>query len=299
MIALITGQSGFVGTHLSAYLRACGDEVLPCTDRTGGPVDVTDPAAVGDAIEGRSIDVVYHLAALTQVGASFDDPVPVWRVNTEGTLNVVRAATRARARVIVVSSADAYGAAAHAGQLREDEPLAPLSPYGASKAATETLCQQAHRSRATDVVIARAFNHTGAGQPANFVVPALAARVAAAERTGEPSVAVGNLDPVRDISHVADIVAAYRLLAEHGQAGEIYNVCSGRGVSVRNVAETYLALATAPLTLTTDPELVRPVEVASLVGDNTKLRAATGWAPTHTLETTLADVLNAARATTA
>jgi GDP-4-dehydro-6-deoxy-D-mannose reductase len=141
----------------------------------------------------------------------------------------------------------------------------------------------------------RPFSHTGPGQTDRFLIPALAARIAAAERAGADEIPVGNLDPVRDVSDVRDIVRAYRLLADGGESGEVYNVCSGTGVAVREIADRLVANARRPLRLTVDPELVRPVEVPRLVGDASRVRAATGWAPEIPLEQTLADVLDDAR----
>ena len=293
MKALITGQAGFVGAYLAEHLDACGDEVVPFT--AGGPVDVTEADGVHAAIGDQAVDVVYHLAALTHVGDSWDAPAKVWRVNTEGTLNVLRAAAHAGARVIVVSSAEVYGRRPEGTLLDETLPPQPLSPYGASKAAAELLALQAARGADTDAIVTRSFNHTGPGQPAQFVVPALAARVAQAARTGTREIVVGNLDAVRDLSHVRDVVAAYRTLAEHGARGEIYNVSSARPVSVREIAETFIAAAGGGMELVVDPALVRPVEVPYLVGDNTKLREATDWRPEYDLESTLADVLRAAQ----
>jgi GDP-4-dehydro-6-deoxy-D-mannose reductase len=129
-----------------------------------------------------------------------------------------------------------------------------------------------------------------------MLVPGLAARIAAAERSGEREIRVGSLDAVRDLTDVRDVVRAYRLLVEHGTTGDAYNVCSGRGVSVRDVAEAMLAMSDTPLELVVDPDLVRPVDVPRLVGNPTKLRAATGWQPEIPLEQTLNDVLDAARA---
>jgi GDP-4-dehydro-6-deoxy-D-mannose reductase len=141
----------------------------------------------------------------------------------------------------------------------------------------------------------RAFNHTGPGQGASMLVPGLAQRIADAERAGGSKVAVGNVDVVRDLSDVRDVVRAYRLLVERGEAGVAYNVCSGRGVSVREIAEVMLSMSDAPLELVVDPELVRPVDVPRLVGSPARLRAATGWEAEIPLETTLSHVLDAAR----
>ncbi len=140
------------------------------------------------------------------------------------------------------------------------------------------------------------FSHTGPGQSPRFVVPAHAGRVAAAERDGSEVVRVGALDPVRDLTDVRDVVRAYLLLAESGVPGEVYNVCRGTGVAVREVAETLLSHAGTGLRLEVDPDLVRPVEVPVLVGDPSKLAAATGWHPEIPLEQTLGEVLGEARA---
>ena len=130
----------------------------------------------------------------------------------------------------------------------------------------------------------RPFSHTGPGQSARFVVPALAARIARAERDDVEEIPVGSLDAVRDLTDVRDVVRAYRLVAQHGEPGEVYNVCSGTGVSVQEIADRLLARARRPIRLVTDPELVRPVEVPRLVGSNARLHEATGWSPEIPLE---------------
>jgi GDP-4-dehydro-6-deoxy-D-mannose reductase len=296
--ALVTGAHGFAGRYLVAHLRAMGDDVVEL-DRGGeNGVDIVERAAVHARVADAQPDVVFHLAAFTHVGESWSVPTEVLRVNVEGTANVLDAARAAGVgRVIVVGSAEEYGRAGTADvPLREDTPLRPTSPYAASKAAASLLALQAHLGAGLDTVRVRPFNHTGPGQPPKFLVPALAHRIAAAERDEIDEIAVGSLDPVRDLSDVRDIVRAYRLLAEHGTAGEVYNVCSGQGVTVRDVAERLVALATRPLRLTVDPDLVRPVDVPRLVGDGARLRAATGWEPQYSLDQTLADVLDAARA---
>ncbi|MFZ4515485.1 MAG: GDP-mannose 4,6-dehydratase [Acidimicrobiia bacterium] len=293
MKVCITGQAGFVGAHLATQCSAAGDELVPFEDLDHNPIDVLDADAVHEMFTRERPEVVYHLAALTHVGESWSAPAEVWRVNTEGTCNVLAAAPTGT-RVIVISSADTYGAAIGAEPLDECVTTLPLSPYGASKAAAELLAQRAARV-GTEVVIARAFNHTGPGQRADFVVPALAARVVQAETHGNTEVVVGNLDAVRDISHVADVVSAYRALSQHGNSGEIYNVCSGTGTRVRDIAEHFIQAAAIPLELRVDPALVRPIDIPVLIGDNTKLRSHTGWEPRYTIAQTLDDVLEAAR----
>jgi GDP-4-dehydro-6-deoxy-D-mannose reductase len=298
MRAAVTGSSGFVGRHLVPYLRSLGDEVVPI-DHTGDPpVDVTDAAEVRDVLRAARPDAVYHLAALSHVGRSWDAPEAVFRVNALGAMNVLRACVDAGVdRVLVAGSADEYGAVGvDELPLTEDAPIRPITPYGASKAAADILALQAFLGDGLGTLRVRAFNHTGPGQSASMLVPGLARRIAEAERAGGSKVSVGNLDVVRDLGDVRDVVRAYRLLVAHGTPGDAYNVCSGRGVSGRDVAGAMVTTSDAPLELVVDPELVRPVDVPRLVGSAAKLHAATGWEAEIPLDRTLRDVLEAARA---
>lgn len=297
MRATVTGAGGFVGPHLVAHLRASGDDVTEMDLMGPVELDVTDADSALSCIDAARPDVVYHLAALSHVGQSWSSPGRSFRVNAEGTLHVLRACLEVKVpRVVVILSSEVYG---HADPsllpLREDAPLRPVTPYGASKAAADIVALQMHLADRLDVVRVRPFGHTGPGQSDQFVVPALAMRIARAERDGTDEIPVGSLDAVRDLSDVRDVVRAYRLLAEHGSAGDVYNVCSGTGVSIQEIADRLLAHATRPIALVTDPALVRPVDAPRMIGDNSRLRAATGWTPEHTLDATLADVLDAAR----
>jgi GDP-4-dehydro-6-deoxy-D-mannose reductase len=297
MKALITGGSGFVGKYLADECSAAGDDVVSI-DRSGfEPLDITDRRAVHDAFARHRPEVVYHLAALSHVGESWDEPNLAFRVNIEGTANVLDGARAAVVRrEIVVGSAEEYGRVEERDlPLREDSPLRPTSPYGVSKIAASFLALQAHLAYGFDVVRVRAFSHTGPGQSDRFLIPALAQRIAQAEREERDEIRVGSLDPVRDISDVRDVVRAYRLLAIHGHAGVVYNVCSETGVSVREIADRLVAAARRPLRVTVDQALVRPVEVPRLVGDATLLRADTGWSPSYSLDDTLTAVLDDAR----
>lgn len=291
MRAFVTGGHGFVGTWLCRHLEAQGDEVVAPT----AAVDVTDQGAVAGAMAAAEPEVVYHLAGLAHVGGSWARPDEYLRVNTFGTLQVLEAARRCAPvpRVVLVGSADVYGASVSDDRpIGEDTPLRPVSPYAASKAAAEMVGLHAHFGRHVPVVIARAFNHAGPGQSPAFVVAGIAQRIVAAVASGAGTLSVGNLSPRRDLTDVRDVVRAYRLLAERGQPGEAYNVCSGRAVSVEEVVRRMLALAGAGLELVTDPELVRPVDAPVLCGDPSKLRAATGWEPEHSLDDTLRAVLD-------
>ncbi|MGZ4676453.1 MAG: GDP-mannose 4,6-dehydratase [Acidimicrobiia bacterium] len=297
MRATVTGAGGFVGPHLVAHLRDRGDDVTEMDLRGPVEIDVTDADSTLSCIEQARPDVVYHLAALSHVGQSWSSPGLSFRVNAEGTLHVLRACLETKVpRVVVILSSEVYGTADPADlPLREDAPLRPVTPYGAGKAAADIVALQTFLADRLDVVRVRPFGHTGPGQTEQFVVPALATRIARAERDGADEIPVGSLTAVRDLSDVRDVVRAYRLLAEHGAPGEVYNVCSGTGVSIQEVADALLEHATRPIRLVTDPDLVRPVDSPRMIGDNSRLRATTGWSPEYPLATTLADVLDAAR----
>jgi GDP-4-dehydro-6-deoxy-D-mannose reductase len=296
MRALVTGGRGFAGAHLAQELTARGHDTIVLDRRDG--FDVTDRDAVHHRFAALRPDVVYHLAALTHVGESWSAGHSVWRVNAEGTLNVLDAARDASVRrVVVVGSAEEYGRAADASpRIAEDAALRPQSPYAVSKVAADYLALQAWLGHGLETIRVRPFNHTGAGQSPRFVIPALAARVARAEREGTDAVVVGNLDAVRELLDVRDVARAYAALAELGAPGDVYNVCSGVGHRIGDVAERLLAMASRPLQLVVDPDLARPIDTPRLVGDPTKLAAATGWRAERPLDDTLQWVLDAARA---
>lgn len=297
MKVLITGGSGFVGRYLHAHCSESGDDVVTIDHSGADPVDITDRDAIRHSLSHHRPEVVYHLAAISHVGEGWDDPTAVLRVNVEGTAHVLNAAHDfGVGRVVVIGSAEEYGQVDERDlPLREDAPLRPSSPYGVSKIAASYLALQAYLAYGLEVVRVRAFGHTGPGQSDRFLVPALARRIAVAEYEDLDEIRVGSIEPVRDLSDVRDVVRAYRLLAQHGTPGETYNVCSGTGVSVREVTDRLVAAAKRPLRITVDPDLVRPVEVPRLVGDATRLRTDTGWSPQFTLDETLTAVLEHAR----
>jgi len=315
MRCLITGISGFAGRHLAALLLGRGDEVHGTLHRAesraglaslvGRLPDLADRlhvADVGDAeTMARTIATVrpqgiFHLAAITFVPDTVADPATAMRVNVLGALHVFAAVHRHApdCRVLAVGSGDAYGAVtADALPVRESCPLRPLSPYGASKAALDLLAYQWAHGAGLDVVRVRAFNHTGPGQRPDFVCPDFARQLVAVAR-GErpPLLSVGDLDLVRDFSDVRDVVAAYVAAWERGGSGEVYNVCSGTGRSVRSVLETLSEIVGVEVRTEVMGERLRHASTPALVGCAEKLRAATGWAPRYAWRDTLTAVVD-------
>jgi len=292
MKALVTGGAGFVGHHLLRHLQEAGDDVV-AVDRGDGP-DLLDGEGFAELVRETAPDAVYHLAGYSDVGGSWSDPVGTFRANAEGTLNVLQACAQLNgARVLVISSADVYGRV-HLDELplTEDQPLRPVSPYAASKIAADFLGLQAHLGYELEVVRVRAFNHLGPGQTNRFVAPALAERIALNELEGREVVPVGNLTPRRDFTDVRDVVRAYRLLVEHGEPGEAYNVCSGTDIAVSDLADRLVAMAERPMRLEENAALQRPVDVPVLRGDFTKLHKATNWQPSIDVDVTLHDILS-------
>lgn len=298
MRAVVTGGLGFVGRHLVEHLRAAGDDVVTVDHSGPNPVDITDGPAITAAIATAAPDAVYHLAGWADVGASWADPAGVFRANAEGTLHLLQACIGAGvSRVLSVASADVYGVVTEEElPLTERSPLRPTSPYAASKVAADALAQQAFLGHGLGVVRVRPFNHLGPGQSEQFVAPAIAARIARAERDGADTIPVGNLTARRDLTDVRDVVRAYRLLVEHGEPGEVYNLCCGADVAIQTLADRLVGLAERPITLVPDPSLLRPVDLPVLRGDASKLSAATGWQPQIPIEETLRDLLDDMRA---
>jgi GDP-4-dehydro-6-deoxy-D-mannose reductase len=298
--ALVTGASGFVGTHLVGHLSSEGDDVIGM-DRVSGDPDLLDQEGLTAAFAAARPNAVYHLAGDADVGGSWFHAADTFRANAEGTLNVLAAAREAGVeRVLVVGSADEYGRVS--GQdipINENQPLCPVSPYAASKVAAEYLAVQAGLGYGQEIIRARPFNHLGPGQTDRFIAPALAMRIARNEIAGVEVVPVGNLTPKRDFTDVRDVVRAYRLMMMHGQPGEVYNICSGIAIPVQELADRLIAMASRPMRLESDPELQRRVDIPVLCGDPSALQRATGWSPQVPLDTTLRDILVQCRAAAA
>lgn len=292
---LVTGASGFVGPWLERELTASGHEFV-ALDKS---LDVRDSDALIEAVRAARPDAIAHLAAVAFAPDASADPDTAYAVAVVGTVNVVEAArlSPGKPAVFVTGSSEVYGPPRLADlPLREVSPLRPRGTYGTSKLAQESVAV-AHAARyGVRAVVTRSFNHTGPGQRPDFVVPALASRVAAAVREGSDHIVVGNLDVRRDLSDVRDVVRAYRLLLERAIDGSIgnppavFNVCSGIATSIRSVAEEFVRLSGKDIRFLVDPELVRPDDPPEMRGDPGLLQIVTGWRAAIPQRDTLRDV---------
>jgi GDP-4-dehydro-6-deoxy-D-mannose reductase len=305
--ALVTGAGGFVGRHLLAHLSAEGDGPLwgltrPNPAEAALPVavrllqtDLLDREAVrADLAEARP-GLVYHLAAQASVPESHDDPWGTLANNIGAQVNLLEAVRQLEppARVLVVGSSEEYGRVrSDELPLSESAQLRPLSPYAVSKVTQDLLGYQYAAAYGLPIVRVRPFTHLGPGQDARFAASAFARQIARIEAGLQPPVlAVGNLDAERDLTDARDIVRAYRLALLQGEPGEVYNVGSGRTVSIRVLLDGLLALSACAIRVEVDPGRFRPVESAAQIADCRRLQARTGWRPLIPLQQTLADLL--------
>lgn len=305
MRILVTGAGGFVGRHLLTTLLRGGDEVVAASHRpfaapAGVPVEVFDLADAGRtaAAVGRHRPAgVIHLAAQASVRLSWTDPAGTYATNITGTGNLLEALReRPDTRVLLVGSAQQYGNARLDRPLREDDPPDPPSPYAVSKVAQEMIGRLYRRTFGLGTVMARAFNHTGPGQSAEYAVGSFCSQIVAIERAEQPPrLRVGSLDTVRDFLDVRDVVAAYRLLLERGTPGEAYNVASGEGRSIGDLLKILLDAAGLTGTVEVEEAPPRAGDPESLIGDSSRLRGL-GWEPGVVMEQSLLDTLHWYRA---
>jgi len=304
MKALIIGAAGFVGKHLVNELINTGWEVsgtrLPTeTADLDIPVyglDILDAAAVKSLIKKTDPDYVFHLAAQSSVAISWKQPALTADVNIKGAINLFEAIRDADKppRVILTGSGEEYGHIQPEDlPLVENTTLKPGNIYACTKSAQAMIGMVYARSYELEVIIVRAFNHIGPGQTDTFVVPGFCKQIAEIEAKGNNgTIKVGNLDAKRDFTDVRDIVRAYRLLAEKGKSGEIYNIGSGISVSIADILDKILEISDASIKIEQDPQRMRPSDIPDVRADISKIVACTGWEPEIPLETTIFDVLN-------
>lgn len=296
--ALITGVNGFVGKYLVQELQEKGYSVsgigMGPFERQGvgyQNVNLLDPQALKQALEEMKPEVIFHLAGMASVSYSWREPKAAFEVNVLGTVNLLEAVKERKLQAFVyVGSSEVYGPGRCLGEkFKETTPPNPQNPYATSKYAAERILLQLGRMYQLPVILTRPFNHIGVGQSEGFVVPDFARQIIEASKQNNP-IRVGRLDVFRDFTDVRDIVRAYRLLAEKGQAGETYNLCSGEGRKISDILEIMCA-EYGNLRVELDERKIRPVENIYSVGDNNKIRSAIGWEPLYPIETSLRAVL--------
>jgi len=299
--AFVTGAAGFCGRHLVADLQSAGYRVAgldraasSCPGAALYVADLDQQDRLQAILAEVRPDLLFHLAALTDPRLRYEE---LHYVNALGTLSLLDTARQVcpAARVLIASTSAVYGRVP-AGRLPidEDEPFHPANLYAVSKVAQEMIAYQHFAAHGLAVIRSRAFNLTGPGESPGFVTSAFARQIVEIEAGRRPPIIhVGNLDTVRDFVDVRDAVRAYRLLAEQGEPGTAYNVCSGRGVSIRALLDALLELARVPgIVVEPDPGRLQPADVPISVGSSHELCTTAGWSPTVSLEQTLRDVLS-------
>ncbi len=311
MKVLITGITGFVGSHLAEYLLNQQDMEVYGIRRWRSPMDnikhivpeikifecdIRDLSSIRTAIEKIEPDWIFHLAAQSFVPTSWHAPAESLTTNIIGNLNVFEAIRELslNPRIQIACSSEEYGMVLENElPIKETNPLRPLSPYGVSKVGQDLLSYQYHMSYKLDIVRTRAFNHTGPRRGHVFVCSDFAKQIADIEKgLKDPVISVGNLETIRDFTDVRDIVQAYILALEKCQGGEVYNICTGSGYRIREILDMLLEMSTASIEVTTDTTRLRPSDVPVLIGDCTKFKEATDWTPHYSIEQTLEDILN-------
>ena len=311
MRALITGITGFAGSHLAEYLLAEEPEVeiwgtyrwrsrMENIRHVTGRIhlvecELRDASSVLSMAERARPDVVFHLAAQSFVPASWSAPHDTLTSNIAGQTNLFEAIRRLELDPVIqiACSSEEYGLVLpDEAPITEDNPLRPLSPYAVSKVGQDFLGYQYFKSYGMRVIRTRGFNHTGPRRGDVFVTSNFAHQVASIEAGDrEPVIRVGNLEAIRDFTDVRDMVRAYWLAVQKGRPGEVYNIASGRGVRIRDLLDQLIALAQVEVRVEVDPDRLRPSDVEVLIGDTGKFEADTGWRPEIPFETTLRDTL--------
>jgi len=307
---LITGINGFAGCHLSKLLSEKGHEIFGTrvdlnnldvisryiTTDNILVVDLKNRSGIDELIRKTAPDVIFHLAALSWVPASWKDPALTFEVNLLGSISIFESALRhvPSSLCIVISTGDFYDATRIPGAAAdEDSPIVPRNPDAISKMAVDLLARQYFFSRKLRVVRLRPFNHIGPYQSESFVVPEFAKQIALAEKgKAEPVLKVGNLDAERDFTDVRDMVRAYESAIGKCDVGECYNISSQKAYRIGALLDILVSESKVKMQVESDPTKYRPLEITRLVGNSAKFRKATGWTPEIPIEKTVLDVLN-------
>ncbi len=311
MKALITGVTGFAGSHLADYLlahhrevevfgtrrwRSRMENIAHIDDRlTLIETDLGDYNSVYRALEAVRPEYIFHLAAQSFVPASWNAPAATFNTNVVGQTNIFEAvrALELDPTIQIACSSEEYGLVhPHETPIKEDNPLRPLSPYAVSKVAQDLLGYQYHQSYGIKAIRTRGFNHTGPRRGEVFVTSNFAAQLARIKAgRAEPVIEVGNLDAKRDFTDVRDTVRAYWLAVTKAKPGEVYNIASGKAITIRELLDRLIVLTGVEVEVRQDPTRMRPSDVEILLGDASKFRADTGWEPQIPFDQTLKDTV--------
>ena len=300
--ALITGSQGFVGHYLRQELENNGYEVTGLDLQAGEGVvaaDLLNAEQVWEIVAQVNPDAVFHLAGQASVAKSWSIPQKTVEINVIAAINLMEAvrAVNSACRMVMVGSSDQYGNLGAAGsKVTEDLATNPQTPYAVSKMAQEEMARVYVRAYGMNICMTRSFNHGGAGQRKGFLIPDFASGIVAVERGEASCLRVGNLTARRDFTHVRDIVRAYRLIAEKGRSGEVYNVGSGITYSAQEILDKLCALANCPIPVEQDPAKMRPSDTPVICCDHTKLTRDVGWEPIISMDTIIQEVLDSWRA---
>lgn len=311
MRALITGITGFAGSHLAEYLLAEHPEVevfgtyrwrsrrenIEHFDERVKMIeaDLRDYSSLHSLLDEVRPDYIFHLAAQSFVPSSWRAPAETLGTNITGQTNLFEAVRYLKLDPVIqiACSSEEYGLV-HPDEtpIKETNPLRPLSPYAVSKVTQDFMGYQYFQSYGLKVIRTRAFNHTGPRRGDVFVTSNFAKQVASIEAgLQDPVIHVGNLEAIRDFTDVRDMVRAYWLGVQKGRPGEVYNIATGKGIHIHELLDMLLEMSTVDVEVRQDPERMRPSDVEILIGDSSKFRADTGWEPEIPFEKTLADVL--------
>jgi GDP-4-dehydro-6-deoxy-D-mannose reductase len=310
MRVLITGIAGFAGSYLAELLLSKGYSVFGTVEK--GDVcknvchlkkklkliecDLTNFASVKKVLQKVKPEEIYHLAGFSSVGGSFFNPFLVFQTNFYASLNLLECARLLKidSKILLVASSDIYGKVKpNQIPIREETSLAPVSPYGTSKAGVDLLAYQYFCSYGLKTIRVRAFNHIGPRQNKGFVVPDFCFQIAKIEKgMQKPVIKVGELSFIRDFTDVRDMVKGYYLLMKKGRAGEVYNLCSGKGYRIKFILDHLLSLSSKKIEVKKGVNQKRPTDIPILIGDNKKVKSKIGWLPKISIEKSLEDTLN-------
>lgn len=305
---LITGIAGFVAKHFVEYLQknnleyeVLGLDILDDYEinyqyAKYKKIDLTDRALIQEVLDNFKPDYILHLASVSSVSVSWQKPVQSFVNNTNIFLNIVESIRELglKTKILSVGSSEEYGNyPADKMPLKENYELFPCNPYAVARVSQEMLSKLYANSYNVDIVMTRSFNHIGPRQKEVFVIPSFIRQLINIKNDPTNNeIKVGNIEITRDFLDVRDVVDAYYKILTQGKKGEIYNVCSGNGIKLKEIIETVSKILNISPKITVDENRIRPADNLIIIGDNSKLKSELNWNPTYSLENTLKDMIN-------